>query len=184
MSPQLQTIQSHRLATAWLTALLLPLWTCAAERTPNDAAAPNPMGGGGSVVLEPVPARPASGPTQRVVFTCIAPGLTTFSDRPCGPLPERRELQLLPATVTRGGETASVTPPRARASTRPATDSRRHETQASTRDAERASHCPQLQEAVSTIDRKMRAGYSAREAPRLWDRWRDAKERLRAAGCG
>ena len=184
MSPQLQTIQSPRLATAWLTALLLPLWTCAAERTPNDAA-PNPMGGGGSVVLEPVPARPASGPTQRVVFTCIAPGLTTFSDRPCGPLPERRELQLLPATVTRGGETASVTPPRARASTRPAT---------STRDGTKHRHRHVMPNAPAIARNSRRplqpstgrcvAGYSAREAPRLWDRWRDAKERLRAAGCG
>jgi hypothetical protein len=29
----------------------------------------------------------------------------------------------------------------------------------------------------------MRTGYSAREAGRLWQRWRDAKARLHEANC-
>lgn len=183
MSLHVQPVQSLRLTTAWLAALLLPVWTCATERAADASAGSNPLGGGGSVVLERVPEPPVSSRPQRVVFTCVAPGLITFSDRPCGPLPERRELQLLPATVTRSGEAASVTPPQARASTRPAAVAGRDETQAARRDAGREGSCQPLQDTVTTIDRQMRAGYSAREAPRLWERWRDAKDRLRAAGC-
>ncbi len=66
-----------------------------------------PPGGGGAVVLEPV--KPRAQPTRRLVYSCVAPGLVTFS--------------------------------------------------------------------------RMRTGYSAREAGRLWDRWREAKARLHDADC-
>jgi hypothetical protein len=141
------------------------------------------MGGGGAAVLERVPERPVTSPTQRIVFTCVTPGLTTFSDRPCGPLPERREIELLPATVTRSGEAASVTPPQARASTRPAAVAGRQDARASRQAADRARGCQQLRHTVAAIDRQMRSGYSARQAARLWERWREARDRLHAARC-
>ncbi|HEX9208741.1 MAG TPA: hypothetical protein VF851_10920 [Steroidobacteraceae bacterium] len=167
---------------AW-TILLLPGLDCAATPPPAADTAANPMGGGGSVVLEPAPDKPAARPTQRIVFTCVTPGLTTFSDRPCGPLPERRALELPATAVTRSGESATITPPPARASTRPATAPTRAEAQGSRPGTEGRASCRQLQDAVARIDREMRAGYSAREAPRLWERWREARERARAAGC-
>jgi len=181
MSPFVQSVRLLAITAASLAPVLLPAWSLAAPRAPDATA--NPMGGGGSAVLERVPEKPVAGSTQRIVFTCVTPGLTTFSDRPCGPLPERREIELLPANVTRGGEAASVTPPRARASTKPAAVPGKPPARAARRETDRERDCQQLRHAVTAIDRQMRAGYSAREAPRLWERWREAKDRLHAAGC-
>jgi hypothetical protein len=36
---------------------------------------------------------------------------------------------------------------------------------------------------VAELDQVMRAGYSARESARLWERWREARARLREADC-
>ena len=46
-----------------------------------------------------------------------------------------------------------------------------------------AEKCRKLEAAVAAIDSRMRSGYSAREAGRLWDRWREAKARLQEADC-
>jgi hypothetical protein len=43
--------------------------------------------------------------------------------------------------------------------------------------------CTRLQRQLDDLNDRMRAGYSAREAGRLWQRWRDTKERLRTAKC-
>ncbi len=169
-------------ATCGCLALLLCHPTSlAAERTPETTA--SPMGGGGAAVLERVPEKPVAAATQRIVFTCVTPGLITFSDRPCGPLPDRREIEVLPAAAKRGGEASSVTPPPARASTKPAVVAGSQEPRAARRTAMRPQDCQPLRDAVTAIDRQMRAGYSAREAPRLWERWREARDRLHAAGC-
>jgi hypothetical protein len=50
------------------------------------------------------------------------------------------------------------------------------------RDA-RASRCEGLERQLGEVNSRMRAGYSAREAARLWQRWRSLKERLHAARC-
>jgi hypothetical protein len=181
MSSYVQSVHASAATALWLALLLFPVSILAAERALD--AAPNPMGGGGAAVLERVPEKPSVASTQRIVFTCVTPELTTFSDRPCGPLPERREIELLPATGTRGGEAASVAAPAARASTRPAAVRREHDAQPSRRAADRERSCQPLRHAVASIDQQMRAGYSAREAPRLWERWRAAKDRLHSAGC-
>ena len=181
MSPFVQSARLLAITVASLAPALFPAWALAAAPEPDATA--SPMGGGGSVVLERVPEKPVAGSTQRIVFTCVTPGLTTFSDRPCGPLPERREIELLSATKARGGETASVTPPRARASTKPAAVPGKPGVRAARREANRDRDCQTLRHAVTAIDRQMRAGYSAREAARLWERWREAKDRLHAAGC-
>jgi hypothetical protein len=41
----------------------------------------------------------------------------------------------------------------------------------------------QLRARLAAIDDQMRSGYSAREAARLWQRWRETRERLRAQRC-
>jgi hypothetical protein len=165
---------------AWLATLMLAGPSVAAERAPDSTA--NPMGGAGSAVLERIPDPPPVTPTRRIVFTCVTPGLTIFSDRPCGPLPERLAIEWPPARKPRGGEAASVSPPQARASTRPAAVTGRSAPDLP-RAADPGQECEALRRAVTAVDRQMRAGYSAREAPRLWERWREAKNRLHSAGC-
>jgi hypothetical protein len=153
-----------------------------------------PMGGGDTVDLEPVPERASPRATRRVVYTCVAPGLVTFSDRPCGPLPGIRELKL-DASEPRAGRAASTTPlePAASARKAPRDDARDARNGRSTESpaaepgrspAEmREATCRRLAEAVQSLDQHMRSGYSAREAARLWARWREARERLREADC-
>jgi hypothetical protein len=54
-------------------------------------------------------------------------------------------------------------------------------------DAPRAApsnQCARLREQLETLDDRMRAGYSAREAARLWNRWRDLQSEIYAARCG
>jgi hypothetical protein len=151
------------------------------------SATQGPTGGGAAVKITQSP--PAGGlpsiRARRVVFTCIEPGLTTFADRPCGPWPQVRELQVVGVRTD-----VSATPTTAASATRPGPAGRdlaageRHE-----RDEDvdpKAAHaqtCDRLQRALQELDARMRAGYSAREAGRLWSRWREAKERLREASC-
>lgn len=173
-------------ASVWLAALTL----AGSSPTAHGAVEPsaNPMGGAGANVLERVPEQPvqeqaATARPQRIVYTCVTPGLTTFSDRPCGPLPERRRLELPATRAPAAGEAPSVVPGQARAATKPAAVTGRRVAQPAARMAKLDDKCLQLQDTAAALDRQMRAGYSAREAPRLWERWRDARERLRAAGC-
>ena len=51
------------------------------------------------------------------------------------------------------------------------------------RETEHAASCQKLQATLDSLDSRMRTGYSAREAGRLWERWREAKARLREANC-
>lgn len=145
--------------------------------------------GGGTVVLEPVP--PAAAPRARVlqrrrVFTCVTPGLVTFSDKPCGPWPGLRELTISAPATGRPGDAGSVAPTAPPASTRmPATKSARDD-EPEDRAAEahaKVQACERLERAVADLDDRMRSGYSAREAGRLWARWREAKERQRQSDC-
>jgi hypothetical protein len=176
------------------TCTSLVLWACrpvvASVDAPNAVAEAGPLGGHGAAVLEPVPEprRPAS--TRRLVFSCVTPGLVTFSDRPCGPEAVTLEVKLLHRPdAERPGEAAAVRSPPPPGSTRDKTDdpaARALVAEARERSVTRQEHartCQRLQDAVLALDRRMRAGYSAAEAPRLWDRWRDAKEQLRQADC-
>jgi hypothetical protein len=163
------------LATA-LPLLALPGVAHGARILPLPAV-DAPQGGGGAVVLEPVPARASV--SRRTIFTCVTPKLVTYSDRPCGPLTGTRLLRTV--TPPRGEirmETAPPEPASAAARSRgggaagPATFAPTHE-----------SDCKPLEEAVAELDQVMRAGYSARESARLWERWRVARARLREADC-
>jgi hypothetical protein len=162
------------LATPLLLAALLE--PARAARTLPLPAVDSPQEGGGSVVLEPVPARASV--SRRTIFTCIQPRLVTYSDRPCGPLADTRELR----TVTPPGGDARAAASRQQPV--PEAPQRRGDAGGMVDPAPTHEQaCERLEAAVSELDQVMRAGYSAREAGRLWQRWRDAKARLRDAGC-
>lgn len=168
-----------RVAATVLVGTLLP-----GPLTVDAATTRTPTGGGGSVVLEPVPASESRRTWRRLVFTCTSPGLIVFSDRPCGPLPIVHELKGHAPVEATGvaGTSPTVVPPKPPASVRPAAfDTGRDDgaDEASRREAT----CRRLHDAVRALDERMRAGYSAREAALLWSRWREAKERLREADC-
>lgn len=169
-----------RLLLAAQAMLFLPTSPHAASAVLLPAV-DSPAGGGGSVVLEPV--RQRAQPTRRLVYSCVAPGLVTFSDRPCGSLPEVRELKLdqpVPAAAGASPELGKVetqTPASRRKS------AERVNAGSAAADEQRVKTCQKLQAALDSLDSRMRTGYSAREAGSLWERWRDAKARLHAANC-
>jgi hypothetical protein len=127
---------------------------------------------------EPVPdlAAPAGSPRQRVVFVCQQDGVPVFTDRPCGSATGPRTLSV---DVPAPGAAPSTAPPRPRASTRPRLQPER---QAGTGRAA-DTRCATLRRTLDELDERMRAGYGSREAARLWSRWRDLKDRLRAERC-
>jgi len=165
-----------RLAVAGCACLTLVSWAA------SDAPVSNPLGSGNSVVLEPAPAQ-AAPRRQRSVFVCQLDGLPAYADRPCGAATTPRELLVdMPraGTPPRPGASVTTLPPAPRASTRPRTEQRHgNDPTISTAD----SRCAALHSQLDHINDRMRAGYSAREAARLWQRWRDIKDRLRTARC-
>jgi hypothetical protein len=178
-------------ATALALRLLCaaPWFAGAAVAADAAAARSGPLGGGGTLELEPVVAPDPPARTRRLVFACVGDGVpVTFSDRPCGPAAATRELRLAPAG-TAAGAAPDVVPPRRRAEPRAPATTSSSAARASAGDATdpdrgvRRSQCQRLEEAVAALDQHMRAGYSARESGRLWARWREAKERLRKSGC-
>ena len=141
------------------------------------------MGGGGSAVLERVPEKPVAGSdaTHRVYLRHAGTDHVFRSSlRPVARTPGNRA-----AACDRGSRRRSGV---GHATAGPCIDETRGspgkpDTTGGAAQRERAADCQQLRHAVTAIDRQMRAGYSAREAPRLWERWREAKDRLHAAGC-
>ena len=133
-------------------------------------------------MLEPV--QPRAQPTRRLIYSCVAPGLVTYSDRPCGPLQELRELHVQeppsPAsgTAPEPGNAGKV----AATSGRRTAGADKADPGGDEEDSVKAT-CQELQATLDTLDSRMRTGYSAREAGRLWERWRAAKARLREANC-
>ena len=141
----------------------------------------SPAGGGGSVVLEPVKQR--AQPTRRLVYSCVAPGLVTYSDRPCGPLPEVRELHVQepPSSAAKAapepGDAGKV------AATSGSKTAGGDKADPGDGEDRAKTDCQKLQATLDTLDSRMRTGYSAREAGRLWERWRETKARLHEANC-
>lgn len=155
-------------------------------------ATASPFGGRAAVTLEPVPAPVArSSTSRRLVFTCVEPGLVTFSDRPCGPWPQRRELEVRLPVPAPPQDDADATEVRhganPQASAHPSPDApaaARSALEALPQDhGLHAATCERLQAALRRLDQRMRAGYTSREAAQLWSRWREARERVRDAGC-
>lgn len=155
------------------------LASCALVAQPagDDERVTSPLGGGASVTLEPVPAdAPTAARKHRVVFVCRDSSVPAFSDRPCSAATEWRSLEVEDPPV---GAVPTTVPPAPRASTRPRVQPLSDV--APGRDA--GSRCQALRRQLEELDAKMRAGYSAREAARLWNRWRDLKSRLRTERC-
>jgi hypothetical protein len=163
------------LRVARLTAAGLACLLHAAAAT-SDPPVASPIGGGQSVTLEPAPP-PANPPRHRAVFVCQEGGVPVFADRPCGSTSETRSLVI---ATPRPGAAASTTPPPPAASTRPRLAAPKSLT-AVVPAPENA--CVKLERQLDELNGRMRAGYSAREAARLWQRWRDTKERLRTGRC-
>jgi len=122
------------------------------------------------------PASPAEPGRQRAVFVCQDGGVPVFSDRPCGSVLGQRVLAIdAPAS----GAVPSTVPPKPRASTRP----RPQPAGRSGTGLAAETRCSTLQRQLDELDDRMRAGYSSREAARLWNRWRELKDRLRTERC-
>jgi hypothetical protein len=119
----------------------------------------------------PPPAR-----RKRLVYACRDAATPVFSDRPCGASADAWRLDLPPAL-------AAGAAPSTRAAA-PAEATRPMVARSSRRDvAVPPNPCARLEAQLAAIDARMRDGYSAREAARLWQRWREAKAKLRAARC-
>lgn len=179
------TLRTLALAlVAWSVAGVPPASSADADRPPA-----NPAGGGGTVILEPVAAPPVQR-KHRKVFVCAEDGAPVYSDRPCGPIVAIRELDVSEPGPGSGsesesgsgsGQASSTLRAEPTATTRPlvqhvALESPRHERDENDR-------CNELHQQLDAVDEQMRAGYSARQAARLWNRWRDLKARIHASRC-
>ena len=121
------------------------------------------------------PARPTR--VGRIVFVCADALPVTFADRPCSPGAESRQVRVLEPPP---GRAPSLAPPVGTASTRP--ESLRPAAAADASDP-RAERCHTLLEQRDRLNDRMRAGYSARQAGQLWNRWRDLGRDIYAARC-
>lgn len=169
---------SRRLLVAAACGLLITI-AHSAQVLPEpavDAAA----GGAGSV--QPQPVQPRARTHRRLVYSCVEPGLVTYSDRPCSPAAARRELKVH-APAMPDGEAPDVDDARVQAADKRRIAAAKADANAARAATERAETCARLEAAVDEVDSLMRAGYPAREAGRLWERWREARARLREARC-
>jgi hypothetical protein len=142
-----------------------------------DDPVANPTGGGGSVQLEPVPER-APPRHRRAIFVCHDAPPVVFSDRPCGQLFEQRAINV-EATERKAGRAATTSPRPAPASTRPRVEPAPQEERLRAGD----ERCRKLRDELEKLDDRMRTGYPAREAAKLWNRWRALHSEIYAARC-
>lgn len=156
--------------------LLMLLWLATDAGLATSEPVSDPLGGGASATLEPVPAGESTG-RRRLVFACRDAGTPTFSDRPCGPSAVPLVVDVGDAAAGRG---SSVTPPRPTAATRPRPEPAPSDPGRAPSPPDR---CERLQRQLDAVDDRMRSGYSAREAARLWSRWRELRAELRRARC-
>ena len=157
-------------AAAGLACVLQVAWAT------NDPPVAGPLGGSESMMLEPAPTH-ANPRRQRAVFVCQEGGTPVYADRPCGSVTTARSIVV---ETPRTGAASTTAPPSPQASTRPRAVPQRPEAAVV---PERENVCTKMQRQLDELNDRMRAGYSAREAAKLWQRWRDTKERLRTARC-
>lgn len=125
-------------------------------------------------------AAPLPAAIDRPVYVCRNATPVAYSDRPCGPLAEARVLRIHdPGT----GRAPSIEPAPSRAATRPRAERRVPAGTAVAGPATVDSRCQKLRKDRERLDERMRAGYSAREAAQLWNRWRDVDAKIYAARC-
>jgi len=143
-----------------------------------QGVAAHPGVGGGTVQAGPV-ASTAPSRRTRPIFVCRTQGVVIFSDLPCGPAGEERSLRI--AEPAPGG-TVTTAPAPARAATRPRPEPR----EPGARDSRTLGvddRCRRLRDQRDALDDRMRSGYSAREAAKLWNRWRELDAEIYAARC-
>jgi len=149
------------------------LGLCSADVSAETSGAPAPLSAAPS---EAAPVPVAARHAHRLVYSCRDGSIPMFADRPCGEVSLLRSLDVfIPA---QGGKAATTAPEPARAATKPA----HREIQARTLQ-ETVEKCERLQKSLDEIDDRMRAGYPARQAAQIWQRWRDARAAVREAGC-
>ena len=114
-----------------------------------------------------------------LVYRCTVGGVTTYSDRPCGPeaveyQPDTSRVSTYQPPPTHPAATAA---PRAQAS-----PARRR---ASGRDdqARHAATCERLHKGLKDIAARMRSGYSAKQGEQLRERKAKLEQQRRAEKC-
>jgi hypothetical protein len=132
------------------------------------------------LTLSCIAAAAQSAATSRPIYVCSRATPVIFSDRPCGPLAETRVLHVPdPGPGSGPGRVSSVASAPAKDATRPRTEPR----VADAKPVDRDDRCRQLREERRRLDDRMRGGYPAREAARLWNRWREVDAKIYAARC-
>ncbi len=150
-----------------------PATDTAEALAPADASHTEPAG------ATPTPAQtPQPAPTWRTrpIFVCGHAVPVIFSDRPCGTSAEARVLRVHDPGP---GRAASVAGTPARETTRLRPEPRAPEPKRVQSD----ERCRKLRDERERLDDRMRAGYTAREAARLWNRWREVDAQIYAARC-
>lgn len=166
----------------WSAMLVLVASAARGDTTPAPrSASPVAARGSGAAALEPLQIS-ARVRRIRLIYTCHEDGAVAFSDRPCGEGATLRSIAL--AVPTAPGRAPDTTPRTPAASTRSTSAvGERRNADSAPETAPASGRCSKLQAQLDDVDARMRQGYSAREAARLWNRWREIKEDLHAAHC-
>lgn len=118
--------------------------------------------------------------TGRPIYVCTQAVPVVFSDRPCGPSAEARVLRVHDPGPGRGPSVAhEPTHEATRPKAGPVAEPRVAEAKPRATD----DRCRRLRDERERLDDRMRAGYSAHEAARLWNRWREIDRQIYAARC-
>ena len=163
----------HVVHRALACALLVVAMRSGAAGPPDATATAPPANGAGPQIP-----RTASRGThaRRVVYACRERDVPVYADRPCGELALLRSLDVY--TPAQDGRPPTTVAEPAKVAIRPATrDGEARQLQ------QTAEKCQRLQQALDEVDDRMRAGYPARQAAQLWQRWREARSAVREAGC-
>jgi len=164
---------------ASLAALALVTITAHLCAEPAPAQPPRSGADGSAIVVEPDPV-PAKSRKFRTIFACHVGALVEFSDRPCDMAATSRSLEF--TTGTGPGATPTTRPRETVASTLPKVSVPPAEAESAARDDEaQQKKCATLQGQLDAVDSRMREGYGARDAARLWNRWRELKAELHRA---
>ena len=158
--------------------LLLPAARAAGEQSSDDSA--------GDSLTEPetqaqraaqtAPDKRAPRRRTRLVYACHDSPIPVFSDRPCGADANAWRIDVPPPATTGAAPSTRAAAPAA--ATRPIVAAPPRDDR-----SDAPERCARLEHQLAAINARMREGYSAREAARLWQRWRDAKAKLRAERC-
>jgi hypothetical protein len=115
---------------------------------------------------------------ERSVYRCVADGVVTFSDRPCGSL-----MQVYSYEIASPAAAEAPAAAKAPASAKPAQVRKPGQQRAQTRSSGREVGCERIQARLEQLRARMRAGYGVAEGERLRDQERTARARFRKLLC-